>query len=48
MHARARHHDAQFPEKTSRGDGRVDMTLTTAITGAQLAFVHRCVGGGPA
>src|SRR5438067_752224 len=22
------------------GDGRVDMTLTTAITGAQLAFVH--------
>src|SRR5437762_9526039 len=30
------------------GDGRVDMTLTTAITGAQLAFVHALRrGGGP-
>src|SRR5438445_8642569 len=28
------------------GDGRVDMTLTTAITGAQLAFVHALRGGG--
>src|SRR2546429_563018 len=28
------------------GDGRVDMTLTTAITGAQLAFVHALGGGG--
>src|SRR5436309_4200741 len=28
------------------GDGRVDMTLTTAITGAQLAFVHAMRGGG--
>ena len=27
------------------GDGRVDMTLTTAITGAQLAFVHAMRGG---
>src|SRR3989442_7575087 len=27
-------------------DGRVDMTLTTAITGAQLAFVHALRGGG--
>src|SRR5581483_4247221 len=30
------------------GDGRVDMTLCTAITGAQLAFVHAMRGGGPA
>src|SRR3989442_2314778 len=30
------------------GDGRVDMTLTTAITGAQLAFVHALGGGGGA
>ena len=28
------------------GDGRVDMTLTTAVTGAQLAFVHAMRGGG--
>jgi hypothetical protein len=28
------------------GDGRVDMTLTAAITGAQLAFVHALRGGG--
>src|SRR6266446_5841145 len=28
------------------GDGRADMTLTTAITGAQLAFVHALRGGG--
>src|SRR5436309_10738101 len=28
------------------GDGRVDMTLTTAITGAQLAFVHAMRGRG--
>ena len=28
------------------GDGRVDMTLTAAITGAQLAFVHAMRGGG--
>src|SRR2546429_434359 len=30
------------------GDGRVDMTLTTAITGAQPAFVHPPRGGGGA
>src|SRR5437867_4479470 len=30
------------------GDGRVDMALTTAVTGAQLAFVDAlCGGGGP-
>src|SRR5206468_2920406 len=28
------------------GDGRVDMTLTTAVTGAQLAFVDALRGGG--